>query len=80
MSTVEYLAGLIVAIATAILMSFIIRQGAPILAKIAIGVFIGFTGFLIGMMVTTVFGGLILNALVASVLLSLISWKSWPST
>ena len=79
MTTFEYLIGLSIAISVGVSMSLILRKDTLVLAKVAIGVFIGFTGFLVGLMAMTVIGGIYLNSLFASAVLSLLSRKSWSN-
>jgi len=79
MTTFEYLVGLSIAISVGVSMSLILRKDSLVFAKLAVGVFIGFTGFLVGLMAMTVIGGVYLNSFFASAVLSLLSRKAWSN-
>jgi hypothetical protein len=79
MTILEYLGGFGIAISISISMSFLLHSDAPILSRAAIGAFIGFAAFLIGLMAMTVIGGVYLNSFVASMVLSLLARNSWSN-
>ena len=77
MHTAEYLGGLGLAIALAVLISMLTRRKAPLRLRVAIGVVIGFSGFLVGLMLMDAVGGVYLNSLFCSLLLSCFAGTSW---
>jgi len=79
MTIFEYLVGLSIAISVSVSMSFMLRRDSLVLAKLAVGFVIGFTGFLVGLMAMTVIGGVYLNSFFASAVLSLLARKSWSN-
>lgn len=77
MTTFEYIAGLSLAAAVAILLALVLGTGKNLLLRIGVGVFLGFSAFLIALMITASIGNLYVNTLIASVLLSLMGRNSW---
>ena len=78
-STSEYIVGLALAVGTAILVSVWSRRSPFGVFRMAQGVSVGFSAFLIGLMVSTAGGNVYVNILLAAGLLSLITRDVWRS-
>lgn len=77
MSTFEYITGLVLGVVVAILLAMILRTGKNVLLRTGVGLLIGFSALLIGLMIASSFGNLYLNTVITSVILSLIARNAW---
>lgn len=77
MSIAEYLGGLSLAITLSVLIALATRTRTPLRLRWGIGVFFGFSAFLLGLMVMTAVGNIFVNSALAALGLSWIGRKSW---
>lgn len=73
----EYPLALLLAGLIAISISLPGRRSIDFLERIAAGVFNGFAGFMLGLMVLTQAGNVYLNATVSTIIVSLVSRRTW---
>lgn len=77
MSALEYILGLSLGAMIGILLAMTLQIGKGVPLRFGVGLFVGFSAFLIALMVTTSIGDLYTNTAIASVLLSVMARNSW---
>jgi len=77
MTTVEYMASLFLAVIIAIVLSVWKQEKEKLPLRIGVGVLVGFSAFLIALMSAVTIGNIVLNAAVASVVISIVARKTW---
>lgn len=77
MTTAEYIASLFLAIAVALIFSFWKNKRLDRPLRVGVGVLVGFSAFVIALMITGTIGNIYLNAAAASLFLSIVAGNSW---